>query len=245
LTLLFVNHFAFGQGLKKEYQKNIASFIELVKNNKKSEIAEMISFPLEREYPIPSIKNKQEFIQRFDEVFDQKIKNKITQSKPSKDWSEMGWRGIMLENGVLWMDTNGKVFRINYQSKSESILLASLIAAEKKTLHSSIANYKNPKYIIETNKFRIRIDVLEDNSYRYSSWNLKQSMSQKPDLIINNGIMIADGNGGSHHFEFKSEGYTYECYIVVIGSDESPPAQLKIYKGEKEVLSQDAIKLKG
>ena len=34
--------------------------------------------------------------------------------------------------------------------------------------------------------------------------------------------------------------YVYECSIIVLGSVDSPPAMLTIYKGEKEILSQEA-----
>jgi hypothetical protein len=246
IAVLFLGNYAvFSQELKEEYQKKIVYFIDCVKNDKKKEVSNMVSYPLKREYPIPKIKNKQEFIKRYDEIFDIKLKNKITQSKTSKDWSEVGWRGIMLYNGDLWIDTDGRLIAINYQSKTESNLRTKIIEAEKKTLHSSIAQYKNPNYILETDKFRIRIDEINQDNYRYSSWGLKNLMSEKPDLIINNGKWIPDGSGGNHYFKFKTGDYTYECYIIIIGEKGSPPAQLRIYKGEKEILSQDVKKLKG
>jgi hypothetical protein len=243
--LIFCNHFVFGQELKKEYQKKIANFIDCVKNDRKKDISEMITYPFRREYPLPEIKNKQEFMKRYDEIFDKKLKNKITQSKPSKDWSEVGWRGIMLYDGDLWIDTDGRLITINYQSKVESNLRTKIIEAEKKTLHSSIAQYKNPNYILETNKFRIRIDEISPDNYRYCSWGLKNLISKKPDLIIYNGKWIPDGSGGNHYFEFKSGDYTYECSIIVMGEDNSPPARLTISKNGKEILSQDVKKLKG
>jgi hypothetical protein len=242
---IFANHCISAQELKKEYQKNIATFIDCIKKDKKTEIATMFSYPFERQYPIPKIKNKQEFIKRYDEVFDAKLKSLIIKSKPSKDWSEVGWRGIMLYNGDLWMDTDGRLITINYQSKAESNMRNKIMESEKKTLHPSIANYKNPNYILETDKFKIRIDEISPNNYRYASWNIKQGMSEKPDLIINNGTWTPDGSGGNSYFTFKNGEYTYECDIIKIGEDDSPPAIFTIYKGEKEILSQKVKNLKG
>jgi hypothetical protein len=33
----------------------------------------------------------------------------------------MGWRGIMLGQGDIWIDTTGKIITINYQSQVEKI----------------------------------------------------------------------------------------------------------------------------
>ncbi|MBF4515341.1 hypothetical protein IRZ71_03270 [Flavobacterium sp. ANB] len=231
---------ASGQELKKEYQKFIQTFIDNVKGDKKEEIAKIISYPLKRENPIPSIKNKAEFIKRYSEVFDADLKKEITSSKPDKDWSEVGWRGIMLNNGTIWIDTDGKLKTINYQSAYEKELKAKLIASQKKNLHSSIANFKKPLYVLETAKFRIRIDDLGNENYRYASWSIKKGMNEKPDLIISNGKWSAEGSGGNSKFEFKSGGYLYECYIIVLGTSDSPPATLTIYENNKEILSQNA-----
>ena len=65
-------------------------------------------------------------------------------------------------------------------------------------------------------------------------------MSKKPDLIITNGKWISDGSGGNSHYEFKKDAYLYECYIIVIGTDDSPPAYLSISQNGKEILNQNA-----
>lgn len=229
-----------GQDLKPEYQKFVKSFIANVKSNNKNGVAAFISFPLGREYPIPVVKNKADFIKRYDQIFDATLKKEIINSNPAKDWSEMGWRGIMLGQGDIWMDTTGKVITVNYQSQAEKDLKNKLISSEKGKLHSSIATFKAPVYVLETSKFRIRIDDLGNDNYRYASWSIKNPMSQKPDLIITNGKWISDGSGGNSHYDFKKDAYLYECYIIVIGTDDSPPAYLSISQNGKEILNQNA-----
>ncbi|WP_264535643.1 hypothetical protein [Flavobacterium sp. N1736] len=245
IIIIFSSHLAIGQDLKPEYQKFVKSFIAKVKSNDKEGIATFITFPLKREYPITAVKNKTDFIKRYDQIFDVTLRNEIIKSNPAKDWSDVGWRGIMLNNGTLWIDTNGKVFAINYQSKFEADLENKLVAAEKSKLHPSIAKFINPVYILETSKFRIRIDNLgNDNlgndNYRYASWSIKKPMSAEPDLVITNGQWIADGSGGNGKYNFKKGAYLYECYIIVMGEDSSPPATLTIYQNQKEILSQNA-----
>ena len=231
---------SFGQDLKPEYQKFVKSYIANIKSNNKEGVATFISFPLGREYPIPAVKNKTDFIKRYDQIFDATLKKEIINSNPAKDWSEMGWRGIMLGQGDIWMDTTGKIITINYQSQAEIDFKNKLISSEKGKLHPSIATFKAPVYVLETSKFRIRIDDLGNDNYRYASWSIKKPMSENPDLVITNGKWISDGSGGNSHFEFKKGTYLYECYIIVIGTSDSPPAQLTISQNNKEILNQDA-----
>ncbi|MDW8849492.1 hypothetical protein SD960_05255 [Flavobacterium sp. MMLR14_040] len=243
VIFVLCSQFTFSQNLKPEYQKFVKSFIANVKINNKDGVAGFISFPLGRDYPIPNVKNKAEFVKRYDQIFDPTVKNEIIKSDPEKDWSEVGWRGIMLNQGTLWIDTNGKIISINYQSQAEKDLSNKLIAAEKAKLHPSIAKFKAPEYILETSKFRIRIDDLGNNNYRYASWSIKQKMSEKPDLVITNGKWISDGSGGNSYFDFKKGDYLYRCYIIVLGTSDSPPATLTIYQKSKAILEQNAIVL--
>lgn len=239
--LVFSVRNATGQDLKPEYQKFIKTFIDNVKNNKKEAVANIIRYPLNRDYPIPAVKNKADFIKRYDQIFDADLKNEIIKSNPAKDWSQVGWRGIMLNQGSIWIDEDGRLITINHQSKYEEDLKNKLIKSDKAKVHSSIAKFKEPVYILETSKFRIRIDDLGNNNYRYASWSIKQKMTEKPDLIIINGKWIQDGSGGNHHIEFKKGNYVYDCDIIVLGEKDAPPARLIITQGGKEILNQDAI----
>ncbi|WP_428230767.1 hypothetical protein [Flavobacterium sp.] len=152
----------------------------------------------------------------------------------------MGWRGIMLGSGDIWIDTDGRLISINYQSQYEKELKDKLITGKKGKLNSALTNFKKPVCILETSKFRIRIDDLGNDSYRYASWSLKQSMSEKPDLVLNNGKFIQEGTGGNHSFEFKKGNYIYTCYIIVLGEKNTPPARLVISQNGKEILNQEA-----
>jgi hypothetical protein len=65
-------------------------------------------------------------------------------------------------------------------------------------------------------------------------------MTDKPDLVIENGVFYADGTGGNHHYEFKKGNFRYECHFIVLGEKDAPPAVLTVYQSGKEILSQDA-----
>jgi len=102
--------------LTEDKIEGINHVIELFKSNNVGKISGIISFPLDRQYPIPSIKTKNEFKKRLCEVFDTILIDKIANSK-IEQWSEVGWRGIMLDDGVVWMaNSDGIITAVNYQS---------------------------------------------------------------------------------------------------------------------------------
>ena len=232
--------FSFGQELKKQYQDVISNFIDCFKTQNKEKLSNLISFPLKREYPIPDIKNKQEFLKRYKEIFDDNLTQMIVKSKPTKDWCEMGWRGLMFLNGDIWLETNGKLIAVNYQSNFEKLKLLELIDADKLSLHESIRKFERPEILLETSKYRIRIDNLGNNIYRYASWLINSKMSDKPNLVLLNGKFVFDGSGGNGSYVFKNGDYIYECGIILMGEKGSPPADLTISKGGKEIFYQKA-----
>lgn len=230
----------YGQELKKEYQKLVSNFIDFIKADNKEKVADLVAFPFKREYPIPSIENKQEFIRRYNEIFDDSLKQIIIKSNPAKDWKDMGWRGIMLSQGDVWLDFNGSLSWINYQSRFEKTLLNKRIAEDKNSIYPSLSKYYRPINILETSKFRIRIDDLGNYEFRYASWPINKPMSSKPDLVLYNGQYIPDGTGGNCSYQFKNGDYIYECFISVMREEDAPPAVLTISKGNKEILNQNA-----
>ncbi|WP_406825177.1 hypothetical protein [Pedobacter sp. KACC 23697] len=247
LAALFISiiSFAYAQDktLDKKYRPVVIAFINAVKSGNIEKLSNKIAYPLKRAYPIPAIKNKQEFIKRYKEVFDDNLTKKIISSKPDSDWKDVGWRGIMLLNGELWLDTDGKLIAVNHQSRLEAKEQARLINVDKSSLHPSISNFAQPVLVFETVQYRIRIDDLGNNNYRYASWPVKSKRSDKPKLILTNGKFTPDGSGGNHNYQFKNGDYLYTCFITVMGEKSAPPAQLVISKAGKEILSQPAKKI--
>jgi hypothetical protein len=222
LLLLLINSFAlFAQLTNEDYKEVVVEFIKNIKNNNPVLLDSMIHYPLSRQYPLPDIKDKTEMQQRFKEVFDDVLLQKIINSNPAKDWSDVGWRGIMLGNGDLWLDYDGSLLAVNDQSEWEAKKRLELIEADRSRLHPSLQKYVEPICILKTKKFIIRIDELENYNYRYASWPINKPMSDKPDLVILKGDVIFEGSGGNHYYEFKNGGYTYQCSIIIMGEDDS------------------------
>ena len=82
-------------------------------------------------------KNKNEFNKRFSEVFDKILIDKIANSK-IEQWSEAGWRGIMLDNGVLWMANSDGIIN-SYENRYKG-LKTILTGGDLEHLQKSIKN---------------------------------------------------------------------------------------------------------
>jgi len=102
--------------LEEKYQLLVKPFVEAVVNNDREKIADLIYYPLNRQYPIPPIHHKQEMIERYDQIFDETLINEIKNSSVETDWHAVGWRGIMFKSGLVWIDYDGSIIGINYQT---------------------------------------------------------------------------------------------------------------------------------
>lgn len=231
------NIHAQNEALNKTEAKAVSEVISLFKKGNISGIANKISYPLNRAYPIPAVKNKQEFIKRYHQIFDKSFTTKIASSSVN-DWSQVGWRGIMFDNGNLWIDEDGKITVINYQSGFEKKQKQQLIQKQKETIHTSLKKFSNPELVLTTKTYLIRIDALAEGNYRFASWKSKNQKLQ-PDLILLNGTIETSGSGGNHSYIFQNKEYKYEVSINVIGTSETPEATLIVYKDDKAILSQD------
>lgn len=220
---------------------SIDKTIALFKTGNIDKISEIISFPLQRQYPIPSIKDKVELKQRFSEVFDKILIDKIANSK-IEQWKEVGWRGIMLDDGIFWIDSDGeKITAVNYQSDFEKKLREDLIAKEKEILHLSLKNFENPVYKIKTKNYLIRIDELANHKYRYASWKISNEESSKPSIILSNGVLEYQGSGGNLDITFTSGDVVYKINRNIIGEENMPDITLEVEKDGQIILTEDGV----
>ena len=96
----------------------------------------------------------------------------------------------MFNSGDLWLNYDGKLLSVNYQSDFEKDKRIILIEKEKTSIHETLKEFEEPILTIKTKKFKIRIDKMNNGKFRYASWSIDTQMSEKPDLIIKNGQCI-------------------------------------------------------
>ena len=238
LSLLFTsNTFA----LEQKYHEFVLPVIAAFESDDKAAIASLVYYPLKRRYPIPDIKDEAELINRFDEVFNDELVAVIASSNINTDWDKVGWRGIMLNNGVMWVDTEGKIIAVNTQNTKEQALAKRLIEQGKQSLHASINTFEKPVLDWKTANYHIRVDDLGDHNYRYAVWNIDKRAMDKPDMVLFNGDVTVSGTGGNHHYTFKNGRYSYILHVTIIGCDTSPPGWLEVYKDDEQLLSEDVM----
>lgn len=238
LAFLF-SSLSHAEQLNTEQKNEVKQIINTFKSKNIASISQNIDYPLIREAPIPAIKNSTEMNIRFKQVFDEKLINRIAQSKLSQ-WSSVGWRGVMLNNGEVWLNGH-KISAVNLSNTAEQTLKKQLIAKQKSQLHSSLKRFKQPELLFKTSKYQIRIDQLNNDQYRYASWKVGQSQSSKPDLILINGKREYDGSAGNYTFIFNSGNYHYQVYRMLMGSDESSEVSLVVTKNKLKLLEQHGV----
>jgi hypothetical protein len=205
--------------LHEKYQVIVRPVVEAFIRNDKDEIINLIWYPLRRAYPIPSINNKQEMIERYDQVFDENITNMIKNSSIENSWTDVGWRGIMLDNGSVWIDEyDGKITSINYQSLQEKEMRNNIINEMKNNLHESLKEFLEPMLLCETDNYVIRIDFMHDHSHnlRLAVWNKGKKQNESPDIILTNGEGIPDGSGGNFICLFIHDNIQYILWVDVM-----------------------------
>lgn len=236
ITIIFASFVLDAQEIDSENKIiiQISRIVQAAKTGDKMALAKRIKYPLKRPYPIPDIHNANEMVQRMDQIFDRHLLEEISISSEKDDWSPVGWRGTMLNNGTLWIDMDGKIYTINYHSDFEILLKQHLIEKERNRLHPSLKKYESPVLIAETSRFRIRIDLIADGLFRYASWPLARNQNSKPSLVILSGTLKIEGTIRNHFYNFKNGNYLYSISTYPLKNQ----GGLMVLKNKKIILEQ-------
>lgn len=89
----------------------------------------------------------------------------------------------------------------------------------------------------ETENYIVRVDDLGHGRYRYAAWDSDENQGMEPNIVLTDGVLIRDGSGGNHHYEFYNAGYTYVVDIWWI-SEYDEPGELRVYEGNKCILAE-------
>ncbi len=100
-------------------------------------------------------------------------------------------------------------------------------------LHQSLQQYYELCTYFVTKGFRVRIDRMADDSYRYASWPRSKETSVRPDLVIEGGRYDEQKDS----YTFENEGYTYYVGSFIV-NDENRRG-LVVSKDGKVLLKQE------
>lgn len=225
---------AFAQQISTEFKADADAaikFQQALKDDDKKAVANLIYYPLEREYPLPPIKTADDFVSHWGEYFDANITKEILAVKPE----QIGWRGVQLVHGLVWFK-DAKVFKIHYRTSEFEKVFEEAKEKEGQSINSEARGYTNLLLTCNTKTKLIRVQRHGD-VIRYFVWKRGASLTEKPELNLI-GDYLPDGNGGNGHYTFKNHDYSYVVEDIVLCEDPICHKKLIINKNDNEISNQ-------
>ena len=191
--------------------------IEAIANDDRVQFAEMVCYPVRREYPIANIEYAEQMIRYFDTLFDESFRKKVA-SLDSNSWERMGWRGWMILDGEIW-DTDPCIV-VNYSSPTEQLQAEHLRKKDMARLHPSLRGNWKPFNCYHLDGFGhpgfkyayARVDVSTGRNssaepvYRLALFKKGQDASEAPAVVMM-GTYRVEGTLRSESFDFTSDDY--------------------------------------
>jgi len=212
--------------------------IELIKNERILQLADLIKYPLRRPDPVPNVETKESFLFYYSTLFDDSFKQMIldtTQSFTDIYVNPYSYE-IGFNRGKIYIDEDGRITGINYSSPKELELQQTLNKETLSLMNPGIKKWKQSILVLKSDNYLIRVDLMEDNSLRYISWSNPKKISDKPDLILFNGIQKFQGTMGGVIYSFKNGDWTYTVdYVALCNEIDNCGYFLKLsQKGEEK-----------
>jgi len=89
----------------------------------------------------------------------------------------------------------------------------------------------------QNEKFIVRIDIMNNQEVRYSTWNKPKNESNNPDLILSNGEIEKQGSMGGYTYTFEKGEWKYIVEDKQIGESKEVTGRfLKLVQNEKVML---------
>ena len=197
--------------------EHIESIMKSIAYGDAKALASLTIYPIERRYPLRNIVDSSDMTKRFNQIFDQKFRDRMKSSKAS-DWHSYGWRGYSYgEDNSLWVYDSLTV--INYYSPQEKALYDQLVKKEMASLHESLRdNNWRPFccYMDMTDGSIVRVDirtskavkdeifyVKKDDKFRMSIYPQGSNLMGKPLLVLNGDVNI-EGSANIMDYCFKN-----------------------------------------
>lgn len=187
--------------------KSIKSLVKAVADNDSSAFASIVSYPLERPYPLRNIETPGQMRGYYSVMVDDSLRRVLTASGPA-DWKEYGWRGWSLQRGeYVWVDSD--LYAVDYLSVRERQMLDSLTKAEMSSLASDFSEGWTPEMCLQTqgDNAVLRIDSRKDTSliprYRLLIYPAGSDLRSVPAYTLY-GYRDTEGTAGTRVYMFSA-----------------------------------------
>lgn len=209
IAIIAYSFTSFSQNPKEGYAIG-KRILDLINQNKATELAELVNYPLQRPSPIPDIQNEKEFVAYFPTLFDAKFKKIIPKFSQKEVMATNGMFGMVGEvfTGEIWYDESG-IYSVNYNSDREMALEKALNDKTKATIHPSLKDFESNIVMLKSKNLELRIDYTKDAKCRYASWSKGKPLSQEPDLVLFGNQEISDAHPPFPFYVFKNKNWKY------------------------------------
>lgn len=187
----------------------VKEFVQAIVDNDSVKFASMISYPLQRPYPLPDINDNIEMKAYYATIVDDSLRTIISSTLP-EGWKEYGWRGWSITDGnYVWIDD--KIYDIPYLSVKEQKRLKELQREEIESLTPSMREGWEPETcLLESDNGKLyRIDRRKNaqegkaGDYRLSIYPQSQPLDSIPKSSII-GIKESEGTELNSIYTFTS-----------------------------------------
>lgn len=189
----------------------VKGVVKAVADDDSVEFARLVSYPLQRPYPLRDISTPEEMTSYYKTLVDDSLRKVISGSHPS-EWTEEGWRGWTLDHGqYVWIDDN--VYAVDYVSEAERKERDKLEENEIRSLHHKLRKGWKPRLcLVDTVSGRIyRVDRAEKQSketereYRLAVYADRKHLHDTPEASYT-GRMDSEGSAETPVYVFMLPG---------------------------------------
>lgn len=190
--------------------ESVQSVVKALKENDSEKFAKLVSYPLERPYPLKDIEDEKGMKEYYNTLVDDSLRNIISSSK-AENWGEYGWRGWSVDAGnYLWIDD--ELYAVNYVSGREKNLMDSLTNVEVQSLPAALKKGWKPilTMLSDNDSTVYRIDMRTEGKesgghhYRLAVYNGGKKLLEKPDMLLD-GVMEMEGTASNVTYIFHNK----------------------------------------
>ena len=197
----------------------VSQMIAAIEADDSVAFAALVSYPLERPYPLKDIENQEEMQSYYKVMVDDSL-HRAVRNTGKGHWNESGWRGWTIDRGqYVWVGDS--LYEVSYVSLREDSLRKVLRAKEIASLAPDLRKGWRPEFVMQDPQmgtlYRIDVDAAakehfgsdapEDgkDTYRLVVYTGPREMRSQPHMVMK-GHRYVEGSEGQISYMFGGDG---------------------------------------
>lgn len=219
--------------------QSVKHLVEAISDNDSLKFASLVSYPLQRPYPLKDIPGEKEMRGYYKVMVDDSLRNVVTSSGPSY-WERYGWRGWSLRDGdYVWVSDS--VYDVPYVSHAERLALDSLVNREMGSLDASLRKGWKPVECLVSADGRsvFRIDSCKDRKgalvFRFAAYSDGADLKGLPTMVMT-GRKVTEGTAATTTYYFDSADGSKLIYDADVADGSNPELVFVSPEGEERAV---------